>query len=251
MMQRNVFFKVRLLIPLCLWCVRFRHNNHLVRKKTRFGLKYQIVMDFLSKISSFWRHELVWKLSSVCLQMLSCRHFTFPTILSASWYRLGCFFLTFPPPTLAFCVCKLKNVRKYKSMAMYRFKLCRGQNSFGPDGSHRAVTTSSLLRVDRLKWVTFLQPVTETWVLSAAHVLSISSGYSVRVLGHLNHFVFYDRCAFFFFRRLCEVFLVLLWKLGTKRRALSEPFIKLTRCANCHSAPRDSRARLLFILVIR
>lgn len=40
-------------------------------KKTRFGLKYQIVMDFLSKISSFWRHELVWKLSSVRLQMLS------------------------------------------------------------------------------------------------------------------------------------------------------------------------------------
>lgn len=71
MMQRNVFFKVRLLIPLCLWCVRFRHNNHLVRKKTSFGLKYQIVMDFLSKISSFWRHELVWKLSSVRLQMLS------------------------------------------------------------------------------------------------------------------------------------------------------------------------------------
>lgn len=131
-------------------------------------------------------------------EVLSCRHFTFPTILSASWYRLGCFFLTFPPPTLAFCVCKLKNVRKYKSMAMYRFKLCRGQNSFGPDGSHRAVTTSSLLRVDRLKWVTFPQPATETWVLSAAHVLSISSGYSVWVLGHLNHFSFYDRCAFFF-----------------------------------------------------
>lgn len=95
MMQRNVFFKVRLLIPLCLWCVRFRHNNHLVRKKTRFGLKYQIVMDFLSKISSFWRHELVWKLSSVRLQMLSCRRFTFPTILSASWYRLGGFFCNF------------------------------------------------------------------------------------------------------------------------------------------------------------
>lgn len=133
-------------------------------------------------------------------EVLSCRHFTFPTILSASWYRLGCFFLTFPPPTLAFCVCKLKNVRKYKSMEMFRFKLCRGQNSFGPDGSHRAVTTSSLLRVDRLKWVTFPQPATETWVLSAAHVLSISSGYSVWVLGHLNHFVFYDRCAFFSFR---------------------------------------------------
>lgn len=39
MMQRNVFFKVRLLIPLCLWCVRFRHNNHLVRKKNKFWLE--------------------------------------------------------------------------------------------------------------------------------------------------------------------------------------------------------------------
>lgn len=161
-------------------------------------------MDFLSKISSFWRHELVWKLSSVRLQMLSWGLELQTLYLSHHPLRLliqtGLFFLTFPPPTLAFCVCKLKNVRKYKSMAMYRFKLCRGQNSFGPDGSHRAVTTSSLLRVDRLKWVTFPQPATETWVLSAAHVLSISSGYSVWVLGHLNHFVFYDRCAFFSFR---------------------------------------------------
>lgn len=204
MMQRNVFFKARLLIPLCLWCVRFRHNNHLVRKKNKFLLEipncYGLPVKNIQFLTPWARLETVLSaLANVELRSWAADTITYPPSSPPPDTDWAVFFLTFPPPTLAFCVCKLKNVRKYKSMAMYRFKLCRGQNSFGPDGSHRAVTTSSLLRVDRLKWVTFPQPATETWVLSAAHVLSISSVYSVWVLGHLNHFSFLRPLCLFFF----------------------------------------------------
>lgn len=79
MMQRNVFFKARLLIPLCLWCVRFRHNNHLVRKKNTFWLKipncYGLPVKNIQFLTPWARPETVLSaLANVELQTLYLSH---------------------------------------------------------------------------------------------------------------------------------------------------------------------------------
>lgn len=79
MMQRNVFFKVRLLIPLCLWCVRFRHNNHLVRKKNKFWLEipncYGLPVKNIQFLTPWARLETVLSvLANVELQTLYLSH---------------------------------------------------------------------------------------------------------------------------------------------------------------------------------
>lgn len=95
MMQRNVFFKVRLLIPLCLWCVRFRHNNHLVRKKNTFWLKipncYGLPVQNIQFLTPWARLETVLSvLANVELQTLYLSHHPLRLLI-----QTGLFFFNF------------------------------------------------------------------------------------------------------------------------------------------------------------
>ena len=129
-----------------------------------------------------------------------------PAVPSPSWKWTGLFFK--------------KNFSLQLDLFVYAsWKMCGNISRWKCTDSNCAVERTSSVRMNPTELIIFRVTAScwlfemslkhESFLLPTCCLLVL--GYSVWVMGHLNHFSFYNHCA-----SLCEVFLVLLWKLGQK-----------------------------------